>query len=36
MTIGNGIIDIDIEKFFYKKANDDLKKNLWVLIRQIQ
>ena len=36
MTIGNGIINIDIEKFFDKKANDDLKKKLWVFIRQIQ
>ena len=45
MTIGNGIINIDIEKFFDKKANDDLKKkfmgvyssdSIWVFICQIQ
>ena len=33
MTGGNGITNIDIEKFFDNEANDDLKKSLWVFIR---
>ena len=30
MTSGNGIINIDIEKFFDKKTNDDFKKKLYM------
>ena len=36
MTSGNGITNIDIEKFFDSETNDELKKTLWVFIRQNQ
>ena len=36
VTRGNGITNIDIEKFSDNGTNDDLKKALWVFIPQIQ